>query len=33
VIVGESPGSKVEKAQRLGVPILAESDLVELLRA
>jgi DNA ligase (NAD+) len=31
VIVGESPGSKMQKAQRSGVPILAEPDLVELL--
>jgi DNA ligase (NAD+) len=31
VIVGESPGTKVQKAQRAGVPILAEADLVELL--
>ncbi len=33
VIVGEEPGnSKVTKAQRAGVPLLAERDLVELLR-
>jgi DNA ligase (NAD+) len=32
VIVGESPGSKLEKAQRAGVPILAEKDLEALLR-
>jgi DNA ligase (NAD+) len=32
VIVGESPGSKVEKAQRAGVPILTEDDLKALLR-
>ncbi len=32
VIVGESPGSKVGKAEKAGVPILAESDLVALLR-
>jgi NAD-dependent DNA ligase len=31
VIVGESPGSKVAKAQKAGVPILSEADLVELL--
>ena len=33
VIVGESPGSKAQKAQKAGVPILAEADLVELLSA
>ena len=33
VIVGESPGSKVQKAQKLGVPVLAEDDLRELLDA
>src|SRR5947208_3246335 len=31
VVVGESPGSKVAKAQKAGVPILSEADLVELL--
>jgi DNA ligase (NAD+) len=31
VFVGESPGSKVAKAQKAGVPILAEDDLKELL--
>jgi DNA ligase (NAD+) len=33
VVVGESPGSKAQKAQKAGVPILAEADLVELLSA
>ena len=33
VIVGESPGSKVQRAQKLGVPVLAEDDLRELLDA
>ena len=31
VIVGESPGSKVEKARRAGVPVLTEADLEALL--
>jgi DNA ligase (NAD+) len=31
VFVGESPGSKVAKAQKAGVPILAEDDLKALL--
>jgi DNA ligase (NAD+) len=31
VIVGESPGSKLQKAQKLGVPILTEDDLRALL--
>ena len=31
LIVGESPGSKLEKAQKAGVPILGEDDLVKLL--
>jgi DNA ligase (NAD+) len=32
LIVGESPGSKLEKAQRLGVPILDEAAFERLLR-
>ena len=31
VIAGENPGSKLAKAQRAGVPILSEADLVELV--
>ena len=33
VIVGENPGSKAQKAQKAGVPILAEADLRGLLAA
>jgi DNA ligase (NAD+) len=31
LIVGESPGSKLAKAQKSGVPVLREDDLVRLL--
>jgi DNA ligase (NAD+) len=33
LIVGEQPGSKVEKAQRAGVPLLTEAQLEELVGA
>ena len=33
VIVGENPGSKAAKAEKLGVPVLSEADLAQLLRA
>ena len=33
VIVGESPGSKLAKAEKAGVPVLDEAALIELLRA
>jgi NAD-dependent DNA ligase len=31
VIVGENPGSKAQKAQKLGIPILSEQELVGVL--
>jgi DNA ligase (NAD+) len=33
VIVGESPGSKAQKAEELGVPVLSEDDLSALLKS
>jgi NAD-dependent DNA ligase len=31
VVVGESPGSKVAKAEKAGVPLLPEAELLRLL--
>jgi DNA ligase (NAD+) len=33
VVVGEAPGSKADDARRLGVPVLDEAGLLELVRA
>jgi DNA ligase (NAD+) len=33
VVVGESPGSKAQKAEELGVPMLSEDDLAALLKS
>jgi DNA ligase (NAD+) len=32
LLCGESPGSKLNKAKELGVPVLAENDLQRLIR-
>ena len=32
VVVGDNPGSKAEKAAKLGVPIISEQQLLEMIR-
>ena len=32
VVVGEDPGSKADKARQLGIPILTESEFLEMLK-
>jgi DNA ligase (NAD+) len=33
VVVGEAPGSKADDARRLGVPVLDEAGLLDLVRS
>jgi DNA ligase (NAD+) len=33
LVVGENPGSKFNKAQKLGITILSEEELLELIAA
>jgi DNA ligase (NAD+) len=33
LLMGDSPGSKADKARQLGVPIISEADLLELLKS
>jgi DNA ligase (NAD+) len=31
VLMGESPGSKADKARELGIPIISENDLLQMI--
>jgi DNA ligase (NAD+) len=33
LVVGEDPGSKLDKARKLGVPILTEPEFLKLIRS
>jgi NAD-dependent DNA ligase len=32
VVAGEDPGSKIDKARELGIPVIGESKLQDMLR-
>jgi DNA ligase (NAD+) len=33
VVAGESPGSKLDRAQSLGVPVIGEQELLQIIEA
>jgi DNA ligase (NAD+) len=32
LVVGEAPGSKLAKAQQLGIPLLSEADFISMVK-